>query len=42
MAEVNNEPRSTMFLRQRLSVTVQHGNAARILGTSRPVVGGSY
>jgi len=31
-----------MFLRQRLSVAVQRGNAACILGTLRPVVGGSY
>jgi len=42
MAEVNKEPHSTMFLRQRLSVAVQRGNAACILGTLRPVVGGSY
>jgi len=42
MAEVNKEPRSTMFLRQRLSVAVQRGNAACILGTLRPVLGGSY
>jgi len=42
LAEVNKEPRSTMFLRQRLSVAVQRGNAAFILGTLRPVVGGSY
>jgi len=41
MAKVNKEPRSTMFLRQRLSVAVQRGNAACILGTMRPVVGGS-
>jgi len=30
-----------MFLRQRLSVAVQRENAACILGTLRPVVGGS-
>jgi len=42
MAEVNKEPRSTMFLRQRLSVAVQRGNAACTLRTLRPVVGGSY
>jgi len=42
MAEVNKEPRSTMSLRQRLSIAVQRGNAACILGTLRPVVGGSY
>jgi len=42
MAEINKEPRSTMFLRQRLSVAVQRGNAACILGTLRPVVGSSY
>jgi len=41
-AEVNKESRSTLFLRQRLSVAVQRGNAACILGTLRPVVGGSY
>jgi len=34
--------RSTMFLRQRLSVAVQRGNAGCIIGTLRPVVGGSY
>jgi len=42
MAEVNKKPRSITFLRQRLSVAVQRGNAACILGTLRPVVGGSY
>jgi len=42
MAEVDKELRSTTFLRQRLSVAVQRGNAACILGTLRPVVGGSY
>jgi len=42
MAEVIKEPRSTMFLRQRLSVAVQRGNAACILGTLHPVVGSSY
>jgi len=42
MAEVNTEPRSTMFLHQRLSVAVQCGNAACSLGTLRPVVSGSY
>ena len=35
MAEVSKEPRSTTFLRQRLSVAVQRGNAACILGTLR-------
>jgi len=42
MAEVNKEPHSTMFQRQRRSVAVQRGKAACILGTLRPVVGGSY
>jgi len=42
MAEVNKEPRSRMFLRQRLLVAVQRGNAACILGALRPVVGGTY
>jgi len=37
MTEVNKEPRSTMLLRQRLSVAVQRGNAACILGTMRPI-----
>ena len=35
MAEVSKEPRPTTFLRQRLSVAVQRGNAACILGTLR-------
>ena len=35
MAEVSKEPRSTTFLRQRLSVAVQRGNAVCILGTLR-------
>ena len=35
MTEVSKEPRSTTFLRQRLSVAVQRGNAAYILGTLR-------
>jgi len=42
MAETNKKPRSTTFLRQRLSVAVQRGNAACILETLRPVIGGSY
>jgi len=42
MAEVNKEPRSTTFLRERLSVAVQSGNAACILGTLSSVVGCSY
>jgi len=43
-AEVNKKPwtRSTTCMRQRLSVAVQRGNAACILGILRPVVGGSY
>ena len=35
LAEVTHEPRSTMFLRQRLSVAVQRGNAYCVLGTLR-------
>lgn len=35
MAEVSKEPRSTTFLRQRLSIAVQRGNAVCILGTLR-------
>jgi hypothetical protein len=34
VAGVTHEPRSTMFLLQRLSVAVQRGNAACILGTA--------
>ena len=33
IAAVIHEPRSTMFLRQRLSVTVQRGNANCVLET---------
>ena len=33
IAAVTNEPRSFQFLMQRLSVTVQRGNAACVLGT---------
>ena len=33
IAEVSHEPRSTSFLRQRISVAVQRGNAACINGT---------
>jgi hypothetical protein len=33
LAAVTHEPRSTLFLRQRLSVAVQRGNACCILGT---------
>ena len=35
LAEVSKEPRSTTFLRQRLSVAVQRGDAACILGSLR-------
>ena len=35
IAAVTFEPRSTTFLRQRLSVAVQRGNASCILGTFR-------
>ena len=33
LAHVSGEPRSTMFLRQRLSVAIQRGNAAAVRGT---------
>ena len=33
ISEVNGDPRSTAFLRQRLSLAVQRGNAASALGT---------
>ena len=35
IAEATHEPRSTAFLRQRLSIAVQRGNAFCILGTFR-------
>jgi hypothetical protein len=37
IAAVTHEPRSTVFLRQRLSVAVQRGNAYCVLGTFRGV-----
>ena len=33
IAAVTHEPRSTMFLRQRISVAVQRGNACCVMGT---------
>ena len=39
IADVSREPRSYQFLMQRLSVTVQRGNAACILGTAPASVG---
>jgi len=39
IAEVTHESRSTTFLRQRLSVAVQRGNAFCVLGTLRAVDG---
>jgi len=33
LSEVSHEPRSTSFLRQRLAVAVQRGNASSIIGT---------
>lgn len=39
LAEVSHELRSTTFLRQRLSVAVQRGNAFCVLGTLRSVDG---
>ena len=35
IAEVTHEPRATSFLRQRLSVAVQRGNAFCVMGTFR-------
>jgi hypothetical protein len=32
-AEVSGDPRSTAFLKQRLALAVQRGNAASVLGT---------
>ena len=37
LKDVTNEPRSTTFLRQRLSVAVQRGNAFCVLGTFRDI-----
>jgi len=33
LTEVSHKPRSTTFLRQRLAVAVQRGNASCIIGT---------
>jgi len=33
LTEVSHEPRSALFLRQRLTVAVQRGNASCIIGT---------
>jgi hypothetical protein len=33
IAAVTHEPRSTMFLRQRISVALQRGNACYVMGT---------
>jgi len=35
LTEVSHEPWSTMFLRQRLAVAVQRGNASCIIGISK-------
>jgi len=35
IAEVTHEPRATLFLRQRLSVAIQRGNAVCVMGTFR-------
>ena len=37
IAAAKNDPRSTYFLRQRLSIAIQRGNAASVLGTMRSV-----
>ena len=39
IAAVTGEPRSHQFLMQRLSVTLQRGNAACILGTVASTIG---
>jgi hypothetical protein len=39
IADVSREPRSYQFLMQRISVTIQRGNAACILGTAPASVG---
>ena len=33
LAQTTGEPRSTAFLRQRLSIAIQRGNAAAVRGT---------
>ena len=35
IVEMTHEPRSTLFLRQRLSVAIQRGNAICVMGTFR-------
>jgi len=34
IAVATGEPRSTQFLFQRLSIAIQHGNAASVVGTA--------
>ena len=36
--QATGDPRSTMFLRQRISIAIQRGNAASILGTQRHLI----
>jgi hypothetical protein len=38
IAVVTREPRSTAFLRQRISIAIQRGNAVSVLGTHRHMV----
>ena len=35
LSEVSGESRSTQFLRQRIGIALQRGNAAPVLGTIR-------
>jgi hypothetical protein len=35
LAEITHEPRSTAFLRQRIAIAIQRGNAVSVLGTHR-------
>jgi OTU-like cysteine protease len=37
MAAVSGDPRSTLFLRQRVSIAIQRGNALSVLGTHRHI-----
>ena len=40
IAAATKEPRSCAFLRQRVAVAIQRGNAAAVLGTHRHLIGG--
>ena len=40
IAEATDEPRSTIFLRQRIMIAIQRGNASAVLGTHKHLMSG--